>query len=176
MPLIPFRDVLPTLAEDVFLAPGAFLIGDVRAAEGANIWFGSVLRGDFAEIVLGRGANVQDNCTLHTDPGVPCRLGDFVALGHNAIVHSATVEEHSLIGIGAIVLPRAHIGSGSIIGANALVTEGTQIPPRSLVLGTPGRVIRAVTDEEYQRLCVGTARRYYEHAQTYRAAGISGRP
>src|SRR5207244_8787768 len=126
-------------------------------------------------VVVGRGCNGHANCTLHTDRGVPCRLGDFVALGHNAIVHSATVEDHSLIGIGAIVLPHARIGSGSIVGANALVTEGTQVPPRSLVLGTPGRVIRPVTDEEYERLCVGTARRYYEHARAYRAAGISGR-
>src|SRR5579884_2559471 len=150
MPLIPFRGVLPTLADDVFIAPGAYLIGDVRAAEGANVWFGSVLRADFAEIILERGANIQDNCTLHTDPGEPCSIG-------------------------AIVLPRARIGSGSIIGANALVTEGTVIPPRSLVLGTPGRIIREVTDEEYEQRCLRTARTYFAHAQEYRRAGISGR-
>jgi|SRR5579884_541783 carbonic anhydrase/acetyltransferase-like protein (isoleucine patch superfamily) len=175
MPLIPFRGVLPTLADDVFIAPGAYLIGDVRAAEGANVWFGSVLRADFAEIILERGANIQDNCTLHTDPGEPCSIGEFVALGHHALVHSATVEAYSLIGIGAIVLPRARIGSGSIIGANALVTEGTVIPPRSLVLGTPGRIIREVTDEEYEQRCLRTARTYFAHAQEYRRAGISGR-
>jgi carbonic anhydrase/acetyltransferase-like protein (isoleucine patch superfamily) len=174
MPLIAFRGVRPTLAEDVFVAPGAYLIGDVRAGPGSNVWFGSVLRADFAEIVLGRGANVQDNCTLHTDPDAPCHLGEFVALGHNAIVHSATVEDHSLIGIGAIVLPHARIGAGSVIGANALVTEGMVVPPRSLVLGTPGRVIRQITDQEYEELAAGTARRYFEHAASYRQAGLSG--
>jgi|SRR5581483_3375242 len=175
MPLLPFRDTRPTLADDVFVAPGAYLIGDVRAGEGSNIWFGSVLRADFAEIVLARGANVQDNCTLHTDPGAGVYLGEFVALGHNAIVHSATVEAHSLIAIGAIVLPGARIGTGSIVGANALVTEGAIIPPRSLVLGTPGRVVREVTDQEYEELCLGTAQRYYAHAREYLRAGISGR-
>src|SRR5438270_12407672 len=109
MPLLPFGDSVPTLAENVFVAPGAYLIGDVRAGEGVNVWFGSVVRADFAEIVLGRGANIQDNCTLHTDPGIPCVLGEFVALGHNAIVHSATVESYSLIGIGAVVFPHAQI-------------------------------------------------------------------
>ncbi len=174
MPLIAYRDKRPTLAADVFVAPGAYLIGDVRAAEGSNVWFGSVLRGDVAEIVLGRGANVQDNCTIHTDSGRPAILEEFVALGHNAIVHSATVEANSLIGIAAVVLARSHIGSGSIIGANALVTEDSVIPPRSLVLGTPGRVVRQVTDEEYERLCLGTARRYYELAREYRESGVSG--
>jgi carbonic anhydrase/acetyltransferase-like protein (isoleucine patch superfamily) len=173
MPLIEFRGVRPTLAEGVFVAPGAYLIGDVRVGPGSNIWFGSVLRADDAEIVLGRGANVQDNCTLHTDPGLACHLGDFAALGHNAIVHSATVEDYALIGIGAIVLPHARVGSGSVIGANALVTEGMVVPPRSLVLGTPGRVIRQITDEEYEQLAAGTARRYFEHAAKYRQAGLS---
>src|SRR5215210_705609 len=115
MPLIAFGGRSPQLADDVFVAPGAFLIGDVRAAEGSNVWFGCVLRADFAEIVLGRGANIQDNCTIHTDPGHPAMLGEFVALGHNAIVHSATIEPSVLIGIGAIVLPRAWVGTGSII-------------------------------------------------------------
>jgi carbonic anhydrase/acetyltransferase-like protein (isoleucine patch superfamily) len=173
MPLIPFRGIRPTLSADVFVAPGAYLIGDVRLGEGSNVWFGSVLRGDFAEIVLGRGANVQDNCTLHTDANAPCQLGDFVALGHNAIVHSATVEDYSLIGIGAIVLPHARVGSGSIVGANALVTEGMVVPPRSLVLGTPGRVVRQISDEEYERLAAGTARHYFDHAAEYRRAGLS---
>jgi carbonic anhydrase/acetyltransferase-like protein (isoleucine patch superfamily) len=175
MPLVPFRGTWPSLAEDVFVAPGAYLIGDVRAAAGSNVWFGSVLRADFAEIVLSEGANVQDNCTLHTDPGEPCILGRYVALGHNAIVHSAVVEDYCLIAIGAVVLPRARIGTGSIIGANAVVTEDTVIPPRSLVLGTPGKVRREVTDAEYERMCVGTATRYRQHAAEYFRSGISGR-
>src|SRR5688572_5697946 len=118
MPLLPFQGRLPSLADDVFVAPNAYLIGDVEAEEGANVWFGCTVRGDTAPIRLGRGANVQDNSVLHADHDSPTILGEGVVLGHNAIVHGSVIEDHVMIAIGATVLSRCRVGSGSIIAAH----------------------------------------------------------
>ena len=124
----------------VFVAEGARLIGDVTIGAESSVWFNAVLRGDREAIRIGRQTNVQDLCMLHADPGIPCTLGDRVSVGHAAIVHGATVEDDVLIGMRAVVMNRARIGAGSIIGVGAVVTEDTEIPPGSVVIGVPGKV------------------------------------
>lgn len=131
---------------------GAHVIGDVRLGARASVWPAAVLRGDSDAITVGEESNVQDGCVLHADPGLPCRIGRRVAIGHRAVVHGATVEDAVLIGMGAIVLNGARIGTGTIVGAGAVVREGMEVPPESLVLGVPGRVVRATTAEERARI------------------------
>ena len=136
---------------DAFIAPNARVTGDVRLAAESSIWFGSIVRGDAAPVEIGPQANVQDNCVVEATPGNPVRIGARTTLGHNARVFGATVEERSLIAIGATVLPGAVIGSHSIVAANAVVPEGMVVPPRTLVIGH-GRLLREVTDAEIARI------------------------
>lgn len=167
MPLLPYQGRLPRLAEDVFVAPNAYLIGEVEAEEGANIWFGCTLRGDLSAIKLGPRVNIQENCVLHGNRAYPTILGEGVVLGHNATVHGSVVEAHVMVAIGATVLGRCTIGSGSIIAAHAVVPEGTEVPPRSMVMGIPGRVVRQVTEQEFQRI-LRTRENYDRLAREYR--------
>src|SRR5688572_20474796 len=148
MPLLPFNGISPTVAEDVFIAPGAMVIGDVTIGVGSSVWFNAVLRGDIAPIRLGRGSNVQDGSVLHVDEGVPCVVGDEVVIGHGAVVHSANIEDGALIAMHATVLSNSKIGRESIVGAHALVPPGKAFPARSLIVGVPGKVAREVTDTE----------------------------
>jgi len=134
----------------------------VEVAEGASIWYGAVLRGDNEPIVVGRNSNVQDNAVFHTDEGIPVSLGEGVSVGHGAIVHGATVGDHVLVGMGAILMNRSVIGDECLIAAGALVPEGASIPPRSLVVGVPAKVARPLTDEEVAKLH-RNARIYTEH-------------
>jgi carbonic anhydrase/acetyltransferase-like protein (isoleucine patch superfamily) len=156
--------------ESVFIAPGAAIIGNVRLGTHSSVWYNAVLRGDSDTIDIGPRSNVQDGAVLHVDAGAPCLIGAGVTIGHRAVVHGALIEDDVLIGIGAIVSPSApplrghgvngaRIGHDSIIGAGALVTGRTVIPPRSLVLGLPGRVVRQLTDEEV--LSIRAAAEYY---------------
>ncbi|MBX5490326.1 MAG: protein kinase [Chloroflexi bacterium] len=168
--LYPLGDRRPALAPDVYIAPGARLIGAVTLGLGSSVWFNAVLRADDEPITIGARTNLQDGAIVHVDRGYPARLGDEVTVGHGAIVHSATVASRVLVGMGAVLLTGAEIGEGSIIGAGALVPEGRQIPPRSLVLGVPGRVVRAVTDAEYAAI-LRSAEGYAQRAQRYRALG-----
>jgi carbonic anhydrase/acetyltransferase-like protein (isoleucine patch superfamily) len=138
-------------ATDTFIAPGAQVIGDVRMSTESSLWFGGVLRGEAAPVDIGPQANVQDNAVVEGTPGHPARIGTRVSLGHNARVFGATIEERSLIAIGATVLPGAVVGSHSIIAANATVPEGMNVPPRTLVIGH-GRALREVTDAEIERI------------------------
>lgn len=165
------RDILrfrPELVHpSVFIAPGAMVIGDVTLARDSSVWFNAVLRGDTDSIQIGPETNVQDLAVLHCDAGVPCTIGARVTLGHAAIVHGATVEDDCLIGIRAVVMNRARIGAGSLIAVGALVTEGVEIPPRSVVMGVPGKVVRQVTDEDWQRIR-HAANHYVQAAQLYR--------
>lgn len=147
-----FEETRPEIAPDAFVAPTAVLIGRVSVGEGASIWFNAVARGDKEPIQIGRFSNVQDNCTLHIDPGFPCVIGDYVTVGHAAIVHGAVVEENVLVGMHATILTGAVIGRDSIVGAGALVTENAKIPPGSLVLGIPAKVVRQTTPEEHERI------------------------
>ncbi|MGH2460731.1 MAG: gamma carbonic anhydrase family protein [Chloroflexota bacterium] len=158
----------PTVAPDVFVAEGAVLIGDARLAEGSSVWFNAVLRADSEAITIGRSTNVQDTAVLHVDPGLPCTVGDYVTIGHGAIVHACTVEDNVLIGMHATVLSGAVVGRDSIVGANALVTERARIPPGSLVLGVPGKVVRALTPDEIAGIR-RSAEGYVRRAEQYRA-------
>ncbi|WP_209427571.1 gamma carbonic anhydrase family protein [Pararhodobacter sp. SW119] len=145
-------DILPEIAEDSWVAPGANVLGRVTLATGASVWFGATLRGDNERITLGEGSNVQDGCTLHTDMGFPLTIGRDCTIGHGAILHGCTIGDESLIGMGAIVLNGARIGRNCLIGAGALVAEGKQIPEGSLVLGSPGRVVREMDAEARAKL------------------------
>jgi carbonic anhydrase/acetyltransferase-like protein (isoleucine patch superfamily) len=152
--------------EGVFIAPTATVIGNVTIAPGSSVWFGAVIRSDLALIQIGRNTSVQDNAVIHVREGIETRIGDQVTMGHGAIVHGAQIEDTVLIGIGAIILDKARVGKGSIVGAGAVVTEGTQIPRRSLVLGVPGKVVKEVTSEQFQWI-KENAKSYTELAQRY---------
>lgn len=156
-------------AATAWIAPTATVVGDVRLGEQSSVWFGAVIRGDCDSVSIGARTNVQDLACLHADPGLPCRVGNDVTIGHAAIVHGATVEDEVLIGIRATVLNGAHIGRGSLIGAAALVTEGCIIPPGSLVLGVPGKVVRQLNDSDLERIRHGSAH-YVAAAAAYKQA------
>jgi carbonic anhydrase/acetyltransferase-like protein (isoleucine patch superfamily) len=156
----------PRLHPQSWVAENATVIGDVSLSEDASVWFGSVLRGDLEPIVIGRGTNVQDGSVLHTDLGAPLTLGDQVTVGHQAMLHGCNVGDGSLIGIQAVVLNHAKIGRECLIGAKSLIPEGQEIPDRSLVLGTPGRVVRSLTEEEVIKLREN-AMRYVENWRRY---------
>ena len=156
-----------------FIAPNAVLIGNVTVAVEASLWFGVIVRGDAEAIVIGPQTNVQDGCILHADPGEPCILGSRVTLGHGAIVHSAIVDDDVLIGIRATVLDGARIGMGSVIAAGTLIPPGTIIPPRSLVMGVPGKVVRATSEAE-EAMIRKTAEHYCAFAQEYRKKYFRG--
>lgn len=143
-----FAGSSPVIAPTARLAENVTVIGDVELAENSSVWYGTVARGDVSPIVIGENSNVQDNCVLHCTHGVPLVLGKNVTVGHGAILHSCTVEDGALIGMGATVLDRTVIGAGSIVGAGALVPPGKIIPPGSLVMGVPGKVVRSLTEEE----------------------------
>jgi carbonic anhydrase/acetyltransferase-like protein (isoleucine patch superfamily) len=138
----------PKLGKNVFIAKNAIVIGDVTLGAHSSVWYGAVLRGDINRIVVGHHTNIQDNAVLHLADDFPCILGNWVTVGHSAIVHACTVGDETLVGMGAVILDGTVIGRQSLIGARALVTQGTEIPPGSLVLGAPAKVIRKLTKEE----------------------------
>ena len=150
-----------------FIAPNATVIGSISLEEGVSIWFGAVLRADKDVISIGSQSNIQDNCVIHTSSGHPTTVGSGVSVGHGAILHGCRVADNVLVGMGAIVLNGAYIGEGSIIGAGAVVTEGKVVPPRSLVLGVPGKVVGEVSDEQYQSI-LQNAQAYVDLAREYR--------
>jgi carbonic anhydrase/acetyltransferase-like protein (isoleucine patch superfamily) len=138
----------PSLGEGVYIATGAMVLGDVTLGEYSSVWYNAVLRGDINRIVVGHHSNIQDNAVLHLADDFPCRVGNYVTVGHSAVVHACTVEDEVLVGMGAVILDGVVIGKQSIIGAKALVTQGTRIPPGSMVLGAPAKVVRALTRKE----------------------------
>ena len=148
MRILAFEGERPQVHETAYLADGAVVIGRVAIGAEASIWFQVVLRGDNEPIRIGRGANVQDGVVMHTDPGYPCTVGDFVSVGHNAILHGCTVAQGAVVGMGATVLNGARVGEGALVAANALVLEGTEVPPRTLVAGVPAKPRRELTEEE----------------------------
>ncbi|MFF7887399.1 gamma carbonic anhydrase family protein [Streptomyces sp. NPDC020794] len=162
----------PRVDPEAFTAPMSVVIGDVTLHAGASVWYGAVLRADFGPIVIGADSNIQDNCTLHVDPGFPITVGERVSVGHNAVLHGATVEDDCLIGMGATVLNGAVIGAGSLVAAQALVPQGMRVPPGSLVAGVPAKVKRPLTEEERQGLTLnGTF--YVDLAKTHKEAHAS---
>jgi carbonic anhydrase/acetyltransferase-like protein (isoleucine patch superfamily) len=169
MPILPFKGVWPTIAGDVFIAPGAMVIGAVTIHEGASIWYNAVIRGDTAPIIIGRRTNIQDNCTLHADEDTPLTIGAECTIGHNVVLHGATLGNRVLVGMNAVVLNHARVGSETIIGACALVGEGKQIPDGVLAVGIPARVARDLTDAERAHL-VESADGYCLRAANHRAS------
>ncbi len=155
MPVLPYNGIMPTIAEDVFIAPGAMIIGNVTIHEGASIWYNTVVRGDSAPIVIGRRTNIQDNCTLHVDADAPLTIGDECTVGHGAIVHGATVGDRVLIAMNAVVLSHAQVGSNTIIAACTLVGEYKNIPGGMLAVGVPAKVLRKLTLAEQERILSG---------------------
>ncbi|MEU2157063.1 gamma carbonic anhydrase family protein [Streptomyces sp. NPDC019396] len=158
----------PRIDPGAYVAPTSVVIGEVALAAGSSIWYHAVLRGDCGPIVIGVDSNVQDNCTVHVDPGFPVTVGERVTVGHNAVLHGCTVEDDVLIGMGATVLNGAHIGAGSLVAAQALVPQGMRVPPGSLVAGVPAKVRRELTDEEREGLKVN-ALMYLELAKEHQA-------
>jgi carbonic anhydrase/acetyltransferase-like protein (isoleucine patch superfamily) len=156
--LYPFLDKKPSVHESVFIAPGASIIGDVTIGKDSTIWFNAVLRGDEGPITIGERCNIQDNTTCHLYEQYPLTLEDEVSVGHNVILHGCTIRKGALIGMGSTILDGAEIGEGSLIGANTLIPSGKKIPPRSLVLGSPGQVVRELTEKDVEliRLTIDT--------------------
>ena len=134
----------------VFIAPGAVIIGDVTLSKACSVWFNAVIRADTAPITVGPQSNIQDGAVFHADPGYPVDIGCGVTIGHGAVIHGAKVGDNTLIGIRAVILNGAVIGKDSVVGANALVTGGKTFPPASLILGSPAKVVRALTPEEIE--------------------------
>lgn len=170
MPIYPYRGKYPTIGRGCYIAPTAALIGDVTIEDGASVWFGCVLRGDVSPIVVGARSNVQDNTVIHGQHGCPTIIGEDVTVGHSAVLHAAIIGDRVLVGMGAVLLSRCRIGSDTIIGARALVTEDVEIPPGSLVVGMPARVRRQLTDQEREHIMV-SARHYIEYAAQYLREG-----
>jgi carbonic anhydrase/acetyltransferase-like protein (isoleucine patch superfamily) len=163
VPIFPYKGVWPTIEDDVFIAPGAMVIGNVTIRRGASIWYNTVIRGDTAPIVIGRRTNIQDNCTLHVDPDSPLTIGDECTVGHGAVVHGATLGNQVLVGMKAVVLNHAQIGSRTIIGACALVGEHKNIPGGVLLVGIPAKYVRELTEAELEHI-VTSAQGYYERS------------
>ena len=159
MPLLPFKGVMPRVGKNVFIAENAYVIGDVEIGDYASVWYGAVLRGDFAPIVIGSHTSIQENCVVHTDRGFPSTVGSHVTTGHTAVIHGASVGHHCIIGMGALLLNGATVGPESIVGAGAVLAEGKEFAPRSLILGVPGKVLREVSEQEIERI--------YSNAETY---------
>ncbi|GAA4928874.1 gamma carbonic anhydrase family protein [Streptomyces coeruleoprunus] len=159
----------PQVDERAFTAPTSVVVGEVTMAAGSSVWYHAVLRADCGPIVLGADSNIQDNCTVHVDPGFPVTVGERVSVGHNAVLHGCTVEDDVLVGMGATVLNGAHIGAGSLIAAQALVPQGMRVPPGSLVAGVPAKVKRELTAEEREGIKLN-AEMYRELARAHREA------
>ncbi len=140
----------PVIDPSAFVAWNAELAGDVSIGKDASIWFGAIIRADIAPVTIGEGTNLQDGVVVHVNRNQPCVVGDHVTVGHRALLHGCTVGDHSLIGMGAILLNGSEVGPGSIVGAGSLVTQGKRFPARSLVMGSPARLVRQVSDEEYE--------------------------
>jgi len=160
-------DLTPTIHPSCFVADTASVMGAVVLEENVTVWFGVVMRGDNDPLVIGQDSNIQDNTVIHTDAGVPVRVGRGVTVGHQCMLHGCEIGDFSLIGIGAIVLNGAKIGKHCLIGAGALITENKVIPDRSLVMGSPGKVVRTITDEQALVL-EASAAHYVENAQRFR--------
>ena len=168
MPIFAIGRKRPQIDASAWVAPNATVIGDVRLAAGASIWWNAVLRGDNDPISIGENSNIQDGSVLHTDEGVPLSIGANVTVGHMVMLHGCTVGDGSLIGIGSIILNRAVVGRQSIVGANTLIPEGKVFPERVLIVGSPGKVIRELADDEVARL-EASARHYVENSRRYRS-------
>jgi gamma-carbonic anhydrase len=161
-----FLEARPIISDDVYMAPNATVLGKVSIRSGSSVWFQCVIRADINEIRIGERTNIQDGSILHVADRYGLTIGDRVCCGHRAILHACTIGDSVLIGMGAIVLDGAEVGTGSIVGAGALITKGTRIPPGSLVLGSPGKVVRRLTPDEQQGI-EALAEKYVVVAKRY---------
>jgi len=172
MNTLPYRDIWPQVADSVFIAPGALVIGDVIIGDRSSIWFNCVVRGDVNYIRIGCDTCVQDNSTLHvTGQKYPLRIGDRVVIGHNATVHGCTLDDECMVAMGAIILDGAKVGKGSVVAAGALLPPGCEIPPESLVMGSPARIVRKTGAVE-RELIRHSWSRYAELASEYLEGGL----
>lgn len=150
--MISYKGVSPSVHESVFVAPGAYIIGNVQIGKESTVWFNAVLRGDDGPIIVGERCSIQDNSTIHLYEGFPVIIEDDVTVGHNVILHGCKIGKRSIIGMGSTLLDNVEVGEECIIGANTLLAGGIKIPPRSLVLGSPGKVVRELTEKDLQML------------------------
>jgi carbonic anhydrase/acetyltransferase-like protein (isoleucine patch superfamily) len=157
----------PTIHPTAFIASTAAVMGDVTLGPEASVWYGAVLRGDMAPIIIGAQSNIQDGSVVHVDEGVPCQVGQRVGVGHRVILHGCTVEDDCLIAMGSVLLNGVIIGSGSVVAAGAVLPEGMRVPPRSMVMGVPGRIVRQV-DSRLAERAAATWRHYVEEAKIHR--------
>jgi carbonic anhydrase/acetyltransferase-like protein (isoleucine patch superfamily) len=167
MAVYSLEDRIPQVPQSAWVAESASVVGNVTLGEEASVWYGTVIRGDNAGVTIGRATNVQDNCTLHVDEGVPLVVGDNVSIGHQVMLHGCTIGDGSLVGIQSVVLNRARIGRNCIVGAGSVVTEGKEFPDGSLILGAPARVARQLTPAQIEHL-QWVARHYVEQAGRHR--------
>jgi carbonic anhydrase/acetyltransferase-like protein (isoleucine patch superfamily) len=168
MALYELDGVAPRMAPSAWVADSAQVMGNVELAEGANVWFGAVVRGDTETIRIGRNSNIQDGSVLHADVGKPLTVGDHVTVGHMVMLHGCTIGDGSLIGIGAVVLNGARIGKGCIVGSHSLVTEGKEFPDGSMIMGSPAKVVRQL-DAAQQAGLLNSAAHYVENAARFKA-------
>jgi len=166
--LIPYKEQIPRVSPEAFLAEGAMLIGDVRVSSSCSIWYNAVLRADRGEIVVGEFSSVQDCCVLHG----PVRVGNHVTVGHGAILHGATIEDNCVIGMNAVILDGAIVGHGSVVAAGAVVPQGMNIPPRSMVVGVPAKVTKEFP-EENELVLKEVATAYFEFARPHMPGGAT---
>lgn len=164
--ILAYKGHRPKIGKDVFIAPTAVVIGKVKIGDHSSIWYGTVVRGDRDTITIGSNVNIQDNCTLHTDPGQPVVIGDGVSVGHAAVVHGCTVEKNSLVGIQAVILNHAVIKEGSVVGAGAVVREGQQVGPFHLVAGVPA-VLKKALDRRILKKIGATCQTYRDLATAH---------
>ena len=171
--VLPLDAMAPRIAPDVYLAPGAVVVGDVEIGPGSSVWFNATIRGDVAPIRIGARSHVQDNAVLHVDAGPPCLVGDDVTIGHGAIVHGTTIGNGVTIGMGAVVLSRSRVGAGAIVAAGAVVPEGREFPPHSLIVGLPAKRVGGVSEEQAADIARG-ASEYVERAAAHRESLAAG--
>jgi carbonic anhydrase/acetyltransferase-like protein (isoleucine patch superfamily) len=163
-----FRGKFPIIPDSCYISESVDLIGDVTLGENVSLWFGTIVRGDMHFITIGNRSNIQDNSVIHVTTDVsPTRIGDEVTVGHNAIIHGATIQDRCLIGMGAIIMDDVVIGEGSIVGAGAVVPPNMIIPPRSLVVGLPAKIVRQTTDKELEMI-IERAQHYIDFSQEYK--------
>jgi carbonic anhydrase/acetyltransferase-like protein (isoleucine patch superfamily) len=168
MAIYRLENVTPRVDDSAWVADSAEVIGNVDLAEGTSVWFGVVIRGDDVDsIKIGRGSNIQENAVLHSDPGKPLTVGEDVTIGHKVMLHGCTIGAGSLVGIGAVVLNGARIGRNCLVGAGALVTEGKEFPDGVLIVGSPAKAVRELTDEQIEKF-QRSARHYRENAERFR--------
>ena len=168
MPVYQLEQRIPTIDSTAFVAPSADIIGSVMLNARSSIWFNAVARGDNELITIGENSSVQDNTVLHTDPGMPLVIGDNVTIGHSVMLHSCQIGSGTLIGIGSIILNNAEIGENCLVGANTLITEGKKFPPRSMIVGSPGKAIRQLTDKQLEEL-KHAAEAYVKKVERYKS-------